>query len=181
MRSKLREVSIIGVIGFLAPFIGCFLIAWLLIGWDIQPSLIAGIALSTTSMAVVYAVMLEHGLNKTDYGKGILCACFVNDLGTVIALGLIFAPFNYKTIVFIAVCVITFILIPIITRRLTKTYGNKTAAIRTKWILFIIFGLGALALWSGSEAVLPAYIAGMVLAGRKALVGMSFLSDGCVR
>jgi Kef-type K+ transport system membrane component KefB len=37
--------------------------------------------------------------------------------------------------------------------------------VETKWILLILFGLGALALWSGSEAVLPAYIAGMVMAG----------------
>lgn len=49
-------------------------------------------ALSTTSMAVVYAVMLETGFNRTELGKGILGACFVNDLGTVIALGLLFAP-----------------------------------------------------------------------------------------
>jgi Kef-type K+ transport system membrane component KefB len=47
---------------------------------------------------------------------------------------------------------------------LTKVYGNKTAAIRVKWVVFVLFGLGALALWSGSEAVLPAYIAGMLLA-----------------
>ena len=64
-------------------------------------SLLAGVALSTTSMAVVYAVMLETGFNRTEFGKGILGACFVNDLGTVIALGLIFAPFTWKTVVFI--------------------------------------------------------------------------------
>ena len=62
---------------------------------------IGGIALSTTSMAVVYAVMLEYGFNKTEYGKGILGSCFVNDLGTVIGLGLIFAPFTFKTLIFI--------------------------------------------------------------------------------
>jgi Kef-type K+ transport system membrane component KefB len=54
---------------------------------------------------------------------------------------------------------------PPLTARLTRIYGNRTAAIRTKWIVFVLFGLGALALWAGSEAVLPAYIAGMVLAG----------------
>jgi len=32
-------------------------------------------------------------------------------------------------------------------------------------LLLVLFGLGALASWSGSEAVLPAYIVGMVLAG----------------
>jgi Kef-type K+ transport system membrane component KefB len=31
-------------------------------------------------------------------------------------------------------------------------------------VLFVLCGLGALALWAGSEAVLPAYVAGMVLA-----------------
>ena len=56
---------------------------------------------STTSVAVVYAVMLEFGFNMTDYGKTVLAACFVTDLGTVIALGLIFAPFTIKTLIFL--------------------------------------------------------------------------------
>jgi glutathione-regulated potassium-efflux system ancillary protein KefC len=34
--------------------------------------------------------MLELGFNQTTYGKAILAACFINDLGTVIALGLMF-------------------------------------------------------------------------------------------
>jgi Kef-type K+ transport system membrane component KefB len=116
-------------------------------------------------MAVVYAVMLEYGFNKTEFGKGILGSCFINDFGTVIALGLIFAPFNYKTIIFIIISGFAFFIAPSITSFLTRTYGFKTAAIRTKWILFLLFGLGSLALWSGSEAVLPAYIIGVVLAG----------------
>jgi len=59
-------------------------------------SWLAGVALSTTSVAVVYTVMLELGFNKTEFGKGIRAACFVNDLGVVIALGLIFAPFMFQ-------------------------------------------------------------------------------------
>jgi glutathione-regulated potassium-efflux system ancillary protein KefC len=119
-------------------------------------------------MAVVYAVMLETGFNRTGFGKGILGACFINDLGTVIALGLLFAPFDYKTIVFIIVSIVGLALLPLVTSRLTKLYAYRTAAIRTKWIMLVLFGLGALAIWSGSEAVLPAYIAGMILAGSAA-------------
>ena len=52
-------------------------------GWDIRASWLAGVAISTTSMAVVYAVLLESGFNKTEFDKGILGACFLNDLGTV--------------------------------------------------------------------------------------------------
>ena len=165
MRTKLAEVNVIGLVGFFAPFLGCATLAYYGLGWNADASWLAGIALSTTSMAVVYAVMLETGLNKTEFGKGILGACFINDLGTVIALGLLFSPFTYKTVVFVAVTAIMLWLLPAVTAWLTHHYGHRTAAIRTKWIMMMLFGLGALALWSGSEAVLPAYLAGMVLAG----------------
>jgi Kef-type K+ transport system membrane component KefB len=165
IRTKLKEVTVIGLIGFFAPFLGCTAVAYYLLGWNYQASWLCGVALSTTSMAVVYAVMLETGFNKTDFGKGILGACFINDLGTVIALGLLFAPFTYKTLIFSVACVVVLGLLPFLTRWMTNLYAHRTAAIRTKWVMLILFGLGALALWSGSEAVLPAYIAGMVLAG----------------
>lgn len=168
IRTKWKEVTVVGLIGFLAPFLGCAAVARYLLGWDPRASWLGGIALSTTSMAVVYAVMLETGFNRTAFGKGILGACFINDLGTVIALGLMFAPFDYKTIVFIVVSVAGLALLPFMTAWLTKLYAHRTAAIRTKWIMLVLFGLGALALWSGSEAVLPAYIAGMILAGSAA-------------
>lgn len=164
IKTKLKEVSIIGLVGFFAPFIGCTILAHYLLRWDLQASLLAGIALSTTSMAVVYAVMLEYGFNKTSYGKGILGACFVNDLGTVIGLGLIFAPFTYKTVIFISAIVILIFILPKVTEFIIKHFANKTAAIRTKWILFVLLSMGVLAMWSGSEPVLPAYIIGMLLA-----------------
>ncbi|MDO9118525.1 MAG: cation:proton antiporter [Nitrospira sp.] len=168
IKTKLTEVSVVGLAGFLAPFFGCAAVAYYLLGWDANASWLCGIALSTTSMAVVYAVMLETGFNKTDFGKGILGSCFINDLGTVIALGLLFAPFTYKTVVFIAGSVAVLASLPFTTAWLTRHYAHRTAAIRTKWIMLILFGLGALALWSGSEAVLPAYLVGMVLAGSAA-------------
>jgi Kef-type K+ transport system membrane component KefB len=165
LRTKVKEVSVIGLVGFLAPFFGCAAAAHYLLGWSYHASLLCGVALSTTSMAVVYAVMLETGLNKTEFGKGILGACFINDLGTVIALGLMFSPFTYKTLVFVLASGVVLALLPFVTHQITRLYAYRTAAIRTKWVMLVLFGLGALALWSGSEGVLPAYIAGMVLAG----------------
>ncbi|HOJ13736.1 MAG TPA: cation:proton antiporter [Deltaproteobacteria bacterium] len=164
MRAKWKEVTVVGIVGFLAPFAGCAALAHYLLGWSPQASLLAGVALSTTSMAVVYAVMLETGFNRTEFGKGILGACFVNDLGTVIALGLLFSPFTAKTLVFIAASAVFLAVLPRLSKRFTRKFGHRTAAIRAKWVMFTLFGLGALALWSGSEAVLPAYVAGIVLA-----------------
>ena len=164
LKSKFKEITIVGLVGFFAPFIGSALIAYFILHWGLQASLLTGIALSTTSMAVVYAVMMEYGFNKTSFGKSILGACFVNDLGTVIGLGLIFAPFTYKTLIFISVTVLLIFILPSVTNFLIKHFAYKTAAIRTKWILFILLSMGVLAMWSGSEPVLPAYIIGMILA-----------------
>src|SRR5499427_6329982 len=99
-RERWKEAGAIGLISFFVPFLGCALAARSLLGWDPMASWLAGVAMSTTSVAVVYAVMLEFGFNVTDYGKVVLAACFVTDLGTVLALGFIFAPFTVRTLIF---------------------------------------------------------------------------------
>ncbi len=155
----------IGVVGFLAPYIGVLAFARYAVYWPWPQAQIAGISLSTTSVAVVYAVMVETGFNRTEIGKVILAACFINDLGTVIALGLIFSPFTIKTFIFLAVCLVFFLALPFVTQWFFARYGGRVSELETKYLLFLLFGLGGLAVWSGSEAVLPAYLIGMVLAG----------------
>src|SRR5439155_8016956 len=164
-RRKWREASAIGLIGFFAPFLGATAVARLMLGWDPRASWLAGVALSTTSVAVVYAVMLELGFNRTEFGKAILAACFINDLGTVIMLGLIFSPFTVRTVTFIGASIGAFILLPFLTPRFFAKYGGRVSELEAKYILFALFLMGGLAVWAGSEAVLPAYIIGMVLAG----------------
>ncbi len=164
VKVKAKEIFTIGSFGFLAPFIGGALVAYYILKWSFDASLLAGISLSTTSMAIVYAVMLDTGLNSTEYGKGIIGSCFLNDVATVLALGLVFAPFTIKTIVFLIASALVLLCLPYISNRLTMVYGNRTAAIRTKLVTFFLFGLAALAVWAESEPVLPAYIAGIILA-----------------
>jgi glutathione-regulated potassium-efflux system ancillary protein KefC len=164
-RVKWREACAIGLASFLLPFLVCAAAAHWLLGWSVMSSWLAGVAMSTTSVAVVYAVMLEFGLNTTDYGKMVLAACFVTDLGTVVALGLIFAPFTLKTLVFLAVGVAVFFVLPWLTPRFFKRFGNRPSELEAKFLLFFLFGMGALATWADSEAVLPAFLIGMVLAG----------------
>ena len=128
-RAKWKEAAVIGLVGFFAPFLGCAAVAHYFLGWSVRSSWLAGVALSTTSVAVVYAVLLELGLNKTGYGKAILAACFVNDLGTVIALALIFSPFTLRTAVFIAVSIAVFVLLPWLTPRFFRRFGT----VRRSW------------------------------------------------
>lgn len=165
LRAKWKEASAIGLVSFAAPFLGCAAVAYWGLGWSGPASWLAGIAMSTTSVAVVYAVMLEFGFNATDYGKTVLAACFITDLATVLALGFIFAPFTYRTAVFFAACGIAALVLPWVTPRFFKRYGNRPSELEVKFLMFQLFGLGALAAWADSEAVLPAYLTGMVLAG----------------
>ncbi len=164
-RLKWKEATVVGLVGFFGPFLGCSAVARFILHWSVSSSWLAGVALSTTSVAVVYAVMLELGFNKTEFGKAILAACFINDLGTVIALGLIFSPFTIRTLIFVVVSAVMFFILPFLTPRFFKHYGGRVSELEAKYLLFLLFGMGGLAVWSGSEAVLPAYVIGMVLAG----------------
>jgi len=164
-RRQWKEATAVGLVSFFAPFLGCAAGAYWLLEWGGQASLLAGLAMSTTSVAVVYAVMLEFGFNRTDYGKMVLAACFITDLGTVVGLGLIFAPFTLKTLLFVGGLAAAAFALPWITPRFFKRYGGRPSELEAKYLLLVLFGLGALAAWADSEAVLPAYVIGMLLAG----------------
>ena len=162
---KWKEAAAVGLSSFLLPSFCCWGAAHFLLGWDNSSSLLAGIALAATSVAVVYTVMMEYGFNKGNFGKTILAACFITDLGTVLTLGLVFAPFTWRTLLFAFLLMITFILLPKITQRAFFLFGGHTSEFETKYLLFFLLALGALATWAESEAVLPAYLIGMALAG----------------
>jgi Kef-type K+ transport system membrane component KefB len=155
----------IGVVSFLLPLIGAFCYARFVLDWNLHASEIAGIALSTTSVAVVYAVMVETGLNRHDIGKLILAACFVTDLGTVLALGGLFASYGWMLLTFVLVSAATLFAFPRIVRWVVANVGHRVSEPEIKSIFIVLLGLGGLATAAGSEAVLPAYVAGLVVAG----------------
>jgi Kef-type K+ transport system membrane component KefB len=95
----------------------------------------------------------------------VLAACFITDLGTVVALGLLFAPFTLKTLLFVGALAAVALAVPWLTPRFFARYGGRASELEAKFLLVFLFGLGALAAWADSEAVLPAYVLGMLLAG----------------
>ena len=154
----------IGLMGFFAPYLGCLLLARYGLGWPWPQAQIGGIALSTTSVAVVYAVMVETGYNRTELGKIILAACFINDIGTVLALGLIFANYNAYLLLFAIITVLAMAVLPWIVPPLFKWMGKRASEPEIKFLFLVLFCLGGLANLGKSEAVLPAYLMGMALA-----------------
>jgi len=155
----------IGFFSFLLPFLGAMGYAHYVAHWSPDAAQICGIALSTTSVAVVYAVMVETGLNHTEFGKLLLAACFVTDLGTVLALGAVFADYNLWLAVFGGVTVAVLAVPPRLARWFFRRFSGHVSEPELKLLFLLLFGLGWLATKANSEAVLPAYLLGLVVAG----------------
>jgi Kef-type K+ transport system membrane component KefB len=166
LKANLRVSGLIGVLSFGVPFVVVWLFAQFVLRWPIQQAQIAGVALSTTSVAVVYAVMIEGGYSDTAMGKTILAACFITDLGTVLALGVLFANFNIWLLVFVGATLIVLWFMPKWTQSIiTRLGATRVSEPEVKFIFLILFLLGGLATMAKSEAVLPAYLVGLVVAG----------------
>jgi len=166
LKARFRESAAMGFLSFLFPFLGAMAFARWLAGWEVQAAMIAGIALSTTSVAVVYAVMVETGLTSTELGKTLLAACFITDLGTVLALGVLFATFDATLLVFALAAGMAVALLPRLTAWYFREFGNKVSEPEAKYVFLVLSLLGGLAVAARSEAVLPAYVIGLALASQ---------------
>jgi Kef-type K+ transport system membrane component KefB len=164
MRAKLEQSLLLGGLSFALPFAGALLVARYGLGWDWRAAEIAGAAMSTTSLAVVYAVLVETGLNQTDIGKAIMAATFVTDIGTATALTVLFIKPTWWMLPFIAASVVLIAGMPRLERWFFARYGNRVIEPELKGA----FAALLLLMWLGdraqSHAVLPAFLLGLVLA-----------------
>jgi Kef-type K+ transport system membrane component KefB len=166
LKTNWRASVLIGVLSFAIPFAVVWLVAQFVFGWPLHQAQIAGIALSTTSVAVVYAVMIEGGFSDTAMGKMILAACFMTDFGTVLALGTLFANYNLWLLVFVIATLVVLWFMPRWTQSIITRFGaTRVSEPEVKFIFFVLFLLGGLATAAKSEAVLPAYLVGLAVAG----------------
>jgi Kef-type K+ transport system membrane component KefB len=163
-RERWRASVSIGLVSFAGPFVVAGLIAYGPLGWDTKAALIAGTALSTTSLAVVYAVLVETGLNSTGIGKLIMSACFVTDMATAIALSAIFIKPNAWFPVFLLVSIGLIVVLPKIAPWFFRRYGDRVIEPEIKLIFLCLFALMVLANAAQGHAVLPAFVLGLVMA-----------------
>ena len=164
MREKAKESFLIGSISFLAPFLGTMFVCRYLLHWSWAPAKLAGVALSTTSLAVVYAVLVETGLTRTEIGKIIMAAAtFVTDFGTALGLSLLFISPNINTMWFAVISIGIVAGSPRIAPRLFRRYGERVIEPEIKLIFLILLVLMFFAQVGSSHAILPAFVLGLVL------------------
>src|SRR5438067_7060529 len=164
MRRRLRASIAIGVASFAGPFVVASAVADFALGWSGRASLIAGTALSTTSLAVVYAVLVERGLTDTGIGKLLMSATFVTDLCTAVALSAIFVKPNVWFPLFLAVSVGLVVALPKVAPWFFRRYGDRVIEPEIKLVFVCLFVLMVLADAAKGHAVLPAFVLGLVMA-----------------
>jgi Kef-type K+ transport system membrane component KefB len=163
-REKLKESVLIGGLSFLFPFLAALGYCYWVAHWTLEASLIAGCALSTTSLAVVYAVLVETGLTDSSIGKIIMTSTFVTDIGTVLALSGIFAEWSWRTLGFLLASLVVIALAPRYLPRVFERYGARVIEPEIKLLFFLLFLFVALGKWGQSHAVLPVFVLGLCLA-----------------
>jgi Kef-type K+ transport system membrane component KefB len=163
LRERSRESFGIGVLSFLAPFLGTLVACHYLLGWEWRAAQLAGVALSTTSLAVVYAVLVETGLTTTEIGKIIMASTFVTDFGTAAALSLLFVQPGEGALWFAAVSLAVVASAPLLARTFFRRYGDRVIEPEIKLLLLLLFVLMYFAYAGASHAILPAFVLGLVL------------------
>ena len=176
----------IGLVSFFAPFVVVGLLAYYGLGWSHRQAEIGGLALSTTSLAVVYAVLVETGLNRQLVGKRLMSATFVTDIATVAGLTILFIKPTIWIVPFVVVSIALIVGLPKASPWFFGRYGNRVIEPEIKLIfaaLFLLMWLGGRA---NSQAALPAFILGLMMSNhyvrhrkeqeRMRVVAFSFLT-----
>lgn len=165
MREKFKESFLIGFFSFLLPFVGVLLFARFVAGWDWNAALIGGIALSTTSLAVVYAVLVETGLNRTELGKILMAATFITDMGTALALSIVFLKPTVYTALFVGVSILVIVGAVNFSQRVFENprLKNKVIEPEIKYIFLLLLVFIYFANLGQGHAVLPAFLLGLLM------------------
>ena len=163
MRDRAKTTVGMGVASFVGPFVVSALVAYWLLGWSGKAALIAGTALSTTSLAVVYSVLVERDLTDTRIGKLLMSATFVTDLCTALALSAIFVKPNIWFPAFLAISLLLIVLLPRLAPWFFGRYGDRVIEPEIKLVFLCLLVLMVLADAANGHAVLPAFVLGLAM------------------
>ena len=167
-RREWRASLSLGLVSFAAPFVVVTLTCGYALDWTRPQAEIGGLALSTTSLAVVYAVLVETGMNRELVGKRLMSATFVTDIATVVGLTVLFIKPTLWVAPFAIVSVGMIVGMPKLSPWFFGRYGDRVIEPEIK----LVFACLLLLMWLGgkanSQAALPAFVLGLVMSNHYA-------------
>jgi Kef-type K+ transport system membrane component KefB len=131
-------------------------------------SLLAGVALSETAVAVVYFVLVENNLLTTDAGKRIMAATFITNLATALALSVLFFKPTLYTLLFYIISILVIVLATQFSHLIfdNERFKNKVIEPEIKYIFMLLLIFMVFAQLGGTQAILPAFILGLLMSRR---------------
>ncbi len=164
LKSRLKPSMVIGILIFVVPLIGILLSLTLLTDWSLSTKLAIGLALSDTSIAIVYTILSEYGMMRTELAKTIIAVTIVTNVLTIVGLSLIEPRFNEITIIlFIALA-----LIALFMRRyfgiLASSYGNRVGEIELRFMLALLLLISFISDKAGMYSIFGAFALGLLSA-----------------
>lgn len=162
-RREWRASLSIGLVSFFAPFAVVGLLCYYALDWTRKQAEIGGLALSTTSLAVVYAVLVETGLNRELVGKRLMSATFVTDIATVVGLTVLFITPTVWIVPFVVISIALIVGLPKVSPWFFSRFGDRVIEPEIKLVFACLFLLMWLGTKANSQAALPAFILGLMM------------------
>lgn len=163
LREQFRASLLIGGLSFLLPFLCAWGMTFWVLHWAPEAAKITGVALSTTSLAVVYAVLVETGLTNMPIGKLIMASTFVTDFGTAATLSIMFIQPTAWIFAFLGVSALIILLMPRLQPWFFRRYGSRVIEPEIKGAFAALLVLMYFARLADSHAVLPAFVLGLAV------------------
>lgn len=165
MQEKFKESFFIGSLSFLCPFSAAFLYTFYIAHWELQAALIAGVTLSTTSLAVVYSVLVETNLARTTIGKLLMAATFITNIESAFALSILFMKPNFYTILFFGGSIVVIILATKFSHVVfdNPKLKNKVIEPEIKYVFLLLLLFSFFAQLGNGHAILPAFLLGLLM------------------
>ena len=162
LRLHLTRNCLVGAASFGLPF--ALLIAiGLIVQFPLSETVIMALALSTTSLAIVFTVIKESNLIASLEGQILLGAAMVVDLISMILLGAIFIEYSVTNLIAFVLLIGVILLAKKILIPTFERYKGNRVEIELKIILLLLLALGILAEQAGVHAALIAFLLGIML------------------
>lgn len=164
LKKNLNKSLVIGGSSFFVPFILIFFLCRLL-GLGESSAALVGIALSTTSLAIIFPSLREKGLLATSSGQLLLASAMVVDIISMFMLAVLIyeitvAKIIYAILVILGIAFVKRIIYPVFDR-----YKGNRSEFELKFLLLVLLSIGFLAEEAGIHAALFCFVLGILFSG----------------
>lgn len=164
-QDNFNECLSIGFVSFIVPFIFVLLLCFYVLKWQISQSLLVAVALSGTSIALVYTTIINKDLSGNRMGTVLIGSTFVTNICTALTLSILFMKPNLDTLYFIIASAVILLFSYKYSYVLfeSKIFSMSNNELELKYIFLLLMVLIFFATLGGGQALLPVFILGVLL------------------